>query len=326
MEPERKNQAKIHTISAVRTTIGPLLNDAPYSYPLFPKFNRFSETHPLVSSLGETVLPFVSSLSADRADEKGIRFEPLITSSDGAVAKTEGFVLDPRRLKDTIIAEKITGPHHVAVQVTGESVSSYFAGRDKPKMEDPTTENETEPKPEESDKTEDQRVDRGSVNLIVIGSNMGFECLNPSRIMKDFNPMTLMQDKIKGLAAAIPFVVRSSNIMARSFLGPQNPQHRQAQVATQLPGQQWDFRMESLEFLFNVFDWSTGSAGLAQLRSKQRKYSQRDLEISDPGKRNMVRWTLIAGLPALFILLGLIRMVMRKRRRVSLILNTEQGS
>ncbi len=138
--------------------------------------------------------------------------------------------------------------------------------------------------------------------------------------------MTLMQDKIKGLAAAIPFVVRSSNIMARSFLGPQNPQHRQAQVATQLPGQQWDFRMESLEFLFNVFDWSTGSAGLAQLRSKQRKYSQRDLEISDPGKRNMVRWALIAGLPALFILLGLIRMVMRKRRRVSLILNTEQGS
>ena len=277
MEPQRKNQAKIHTISAVRTTIGPLLNDAPYSYPLFPKFNQFSETHPLVSSLGETVLPFVSSFSADRAEEKGIQFEPLITSSDEAVAKSEGFVLDPRRLKDTIVAEKVTGPHHVAVQVSGDSVSSYFAGRDKPTLEVPETENGEEKPTEETPAKDDKRLDRGSVNLIIIGSNMGFECLNPSRIMGDFNPMTLMQDKIKGLAAAIPFVVRSSNIMARSFLGPQNPQHRQAQVATQLPGQQWDFRMESLEFLFNVFDWSTGSAGLAKLRSKQRKYSQRDV-------------------------------------------------
>ncbi len=328
MEPERALQSKIHTISQVRTNIGPLLSDAPYSYPLFPKFRQFSETHPLVSSMGETVLPFVSSFSPDRADERGITFEPLITSSEGAVSKHKDFVLDPRRLKDTILAEKVTGPHHVAIHVSGESISSFFAGREKPvapKADDAETSAAEETKTDDTDNN--QRTDRGTVNLVVIGSNMGFECLNPSRLMADFNPMSLMQDKVKGLAAAVPYIVRSANIMARSFLGPQNPRHRQAQAATQLPGQQWDFRMESLEFLFNVFDWSTGSAGLAQVRSKQRKYSQRDLEVTDSDKREAVRWALIVGLPVLFILLGLLRLFFRRNRRLAMAaMNTNIGS
>jgi len=325
MEPERARQSKIHTISVVRTNIGPLLSDAPYSYPLFPKFNQFSETHPLVSSMGETVLPFVSSFSPARADEKGLNFEPLITSTEGAVSKQADFVLDPRRLKDTILAEKVTGPHHVAIHVSGEAISSFFAGRDKPVVVKPEGEDAQTPEEAKTDEPgNNQRTDRGTVNLVVVGSNMGFECLNPSRLMMDFNPMTLMQDKVKGLAAAVPYVVRSSNIMARSFLSPQNPRHRQAQAATQLPGQQWDFRMESLEFLFNVFDWSTGSAGLAQVRSKQRKYSQRDLEVTDSGKREAVRWTLIVGLPVLFILMGLLRLFFRRNRRQAMATMTKK--
>jgi hypothetical protein len=315
MEPQKANQAKINTVSMLMTNIGALPTNAKYSYPLFPKFQTFSKKDPLVSGRRSVVMPFVSSLSVAENLQDGLSFEPLITSTDGAVAKTSEFILDPRRLKDAVQVEKVTGPHHVAVHVTAEKGGSFYEGRTRPERIKPEKKDNPDAPPEKEIK-ERKQLDKGPINLVVVGSNLGFESLNPSRFLHDFNIGKVAQEKVTGLGAAIPYYIRYVNAWGR-FIGAQQPIHLGGRgQMTQLPGQQVDFWEGNVDFLFAVLDWATGDAGLITIRAKAN--SERELNPSIGAWAQTIRWGLIVVLPLLFIVFGFLRQAMRRTRRRAL--------
>ncbi len=245
-------------------------------------------------------------------------FVQLITSTAQAVSKSKDFVLDPKTLKDSIASEVANGPHHVAARISG-TASSFFAGRgrpDRPKAEPKPPEGDEPPPPPEEVK-ELQQKDQGKVNLVVVGSNLGFEDLGTKRILDGFNIGAIAQEKVMGLSAAIPYYIRYVNAWGR-FIGFQNPVHLgQRGNVTQLPGQQVDFWQKNLDFLFGVFDWATGDEGLAQVRAKAD--NDRPLSFKTDGRKKAVVYGLVFGLPAAFILLASIRFAIRRaaRRRLS---------
>jgi hypothetical protein len=164
---------------------------------------------------------------------------------------------------------------------------------------------------------ERKQVDSGRVNLVVIGSNMGFESLSPSRLLHDFNIAKVAQEKVTGLGAAIPYYIRYVNAWGR-FIGAQQPIHLGGRgQLTQLPGQQVEFWEGNIDFLFGVLDWATGDAGLISIRAKAN--TDRPLAISDGSSMQLVRWGLIVALPLLFVMFGFLRQGLRRARRRSLV-------
>ena len=320
MEPDKSMSEKINTIEAKVLPIGKVLSPAKHTYPLFPIFEKFSDSDPLVSAQSRVVLPFVSSLSLSDTGDKGVTVEPLITSSDNAIARDKGISFDPRTLKDAIVAEKTNGPHHVAMHATGTDVSSFFAGRARPERpkeeEKPPAEGEP-PRPPKKDEPEKPQIDRGKVNLIVIGSNLGFENLSPSRILDGFNLGVIAQEKVTGLGAAVPYYIRFVDTWGR-FLGAQNPIHLGGGRNAALPGQQVEFAMQNLEFLYSIFEWMNGDAAINQIRAREKKFLDRPLKIEDASTQWKVKWGLIAGLPILFILFGIGRWFLRAQSRKKL--------
>jgi hypothetical protein len=280
-------------------------------------FTNFSKTDPLVSGQRSVVLPFVSSLSASENAASGLNVEPLITSTDVAVARKSGFVLEPKQLKDVVGSEKVTGPHHVAMHVTGEKCSSFFAGRPRPERPVPEKKKDDPNAPPQPKKpSEKPQLDAGSVNLVVIGSNFGFENISPSRLLHDFNLGKVAQEKVSGLGAAIPYYIRYVNAWGR-FIGMQNPIHLgdRGRLTGQLAGQQTEFWQKSLNFIFGVFDWATGDVGLSAIRAKSDM--DRPLVVTGGTSTQAVKWGLIVALPVIFVTLGFFWTVWFRRSRRS---------
>lgn len=312
METHRANYERINTVNIQMSNIGPLPMTAKYRYPLFPVFENFSETDPMVSGLRRVTLPFVSSFQPTDTLQPGLTVEPLIQSSEDAVSKSADFVLDPRALKDSVTAEQTAGRLAVAVHVTGEA-TSYFAGRARPARAQPEANEEGAPPAPEI--KERRQLDSGSINVVVIGSNLGFENLGPGRLLEGFNLGQVAQEKVTGLGAAIPFYIRYVNAWGR-LIGQQNPVHFGERGRLQaLPGQQTEFLQKNLDFLFGVFDWATGETGLAAIRAKAD--TERPLKVESELQRRTITWGLLAGLPLLLLLFGWARrwwrFEMRKR-------------
>ncbi len=316
-ETDKSLNNKINAVSIAQTNIGELPNKATYAYPAFPIFEKFSATNPLVSGFSRITLPFVSSLSAIDSGNTGLSVEPLITSSEAAVAKDKDFVLDPKQLQVAIGTEKVTGPHHVAVQATAKSASSFFAGKprpERPKEEEKPPKEGEPPRPPKKEDPERPQVDKGPVNIVVLGSNLGIENVSPSRILDGFNLGAIAQEKVTGLGAAVPYFVRFINARGR-FIWPQNPIHLGNRTLTQLPGQQSEFWQQSVDVLFGLFDWMSGDSGLIEIRGKEKKFTDRPLKVMTQGKQNAVKYGLTLALPLAFVLFGFIRLGLRKAGR-----------
>ncbi|MFT7621711.1 MAG: ABC-type uncharacterized transport system involved in gliding motility auxiliary subunit, partial [Myxococcota bacterium] len=308
METAKSAYEKITTVAMTPSNIGPLPMSARYSYPMFPVFEIFSETDPLVAGLRRVTLPYASSFSHVEGAQPGVSFDAIIKSSETSVAKTANFVLDPKALRDSVMAEQTSGSLAVAVHLTGEA-SSYFAGKARPAGA--VAEGETAPKSDEKPQT-----DTGNINLVIIGSNLGWEDYSPSRILHDFNLGAVAQEKVTGLSAAIPYYIRFVNMRGR-ILWPQNPIHLgQRGQMQQIGGQQAEFWQKNLEFLFGVFDWATGEEGMAAIRAKAD--TDRPLKINNEDTVRAVSWGLVAGLPLAFMLVAIFRFWLRRlgRRRL----------
>jgi hypothetical protein len=330
METQRGLYDVINTVVMQMSNLGELPMAAKYSYPLFPKFESFSDDDLLVAGLRRVTLPFVSSFSAADTAHTDLHFEPLISSTENAVSKTEAFDLNPQTLKDSIVAEQTAGVVHVAAHVTGTDVSSFFAGRERPERPAPAAASPDEPAPEVPD--EAAQRDQGPVNIVVIGSTLGFENLSPSRILQDFNLGAVAQEKVTGLGAAIPYFIRYVNIWGR-LIGQQNPIHfGERGRLTQLPGQQAEFLVkpddkgtDSLDLLFSIFDWATGDIGLGQIRAKID--TDRPLRVEGEKQQQGVVGFLVFGLPLLLIILGFVRHSLRRmgRQRLSVTVSSEEA-
>jgi hypothetical protein len=333
MEPKRANQAKINTIEMAQTQVRGLMvaSGASYSYPLFPKFKSFGKNTALVSHRKELVLPFVSSLSPNDPGSRGLRFHRLVTSTDSAVAWGKrylksikpgevGRVLSPRRLRNEIETAPASGPHTVVAQVTGEAIGAFTAGRKAPEA----AKNDKEKEGGKADKPEApkrERQIRGRVNLLVVGSNMGFEGLHPSRVFAGFNVSQLLTKKLAGIDAIIPYVIRWRNVWGR-LNDPFNPDMSQApyhrrdvQMVNKLPGQQSAFWINNLKFMQDVFQWASGSEGMIGLKNKRAAYTDREFENTSASTHTRIKWGLIAGLPVGFLFCGMGIFVIRRTRR-----------
>ncbi len=319
METEKALFERINTVNLQMSNIGELAMAAKYSYPLFPIFEKFSENDPMVAGLRRVTMPFASSFTHIEGAQPSLTFEPLISSSERAVSKTKDFVLDPRSLKDSVGAEQTSGTMHVAVHVSGDNASSYFAGRQRPERPEPEPDPpgpDGQPAPPKKKPIEPKRKDAGPANIVIIGSNLGFESLNPSRLLHDFNIGKVAQEKVTGLGAAIPYYIRYVNAWGR-FIGQQNPIHLgERGRMTQLPGQQTDFWQKNLDLLFGVFDWATGDSGMAAIRAKAD--TDRPLKVTSENSRKLVSAGLVFGLPALLIVFAFLRFWLRRMGRKKL--------
>lgn len=71
----------------------------------------------------------------------------------------------------------------------------------------------------------------------------------------------------------------------------------------------------SVIFLQNLVDWLVADDDLIGIRSKG---GPRMLETVEPGRRTMLTYANVVGVPLLFILFGLVRFAMRRRKKVDL--------
>ena len=254
-------------------------------------------------------MPFVSSVSPSDTGDPALKFESLIQSSVTSINRSKDFVIDPKTLKDELFAWPVNGPHTVGAHITGDGVSSYFAGKQRPSRDIAET---ADGAPNEDVPAESAQLDKGKVNLVVLGSNLGFESIAPSRLIADFNLTEIAKEKVTGLGAAIPYYIRFVNTWGR-FVGYQNPVHLgERGNLSQLPGQQVDFFRKSVELLFGVFDWATGDVGLAQIRAKGD--TDRPIKVTE-SQRSQVTYGLVFGLPLFVILLSLFRFYLRRMAR-----------
>ena len=69
---------------------------------------------------------------------------------------------------------------------------------------------------------------------------------------------------------------------------------------------------QNLAFLQGVLDWSVKDEALVAIRGKM--HQRRPLSNQDEGTRSLITYANILGVPALFIVFGLIRYSIRRKR------------
>ena len=69
---------------------------------------------------------------------------------------------------------------------------------------------------------------------------------------------------------------------------------------------------ENLALGLNLIDWLAQEENLAEIRSKV--ITTRNLTFSSPTHRNLVQLANIAGIPIIFIVLGVVRYITRRRK------------
>ncbi len=285
---------------------------SPFKWPLLPVFRDLNRSEVLTRDLQYMVLPYVSTVEpADTAqgdeaggdeaggDEDGkanassaLHVDPLAYTSTRAVvvrASDIGKVpLAPPKTVQVAHALPPVGKRRaVAVVVTGEA-DSFFKGKDIPK-------GDAKKDDDGKDDDEPERIDRGKVRLLVVGSGLGLEGLNVEDVLAGFDMSSLAQ------GGGIDLLTKMQTFMARF----RNWQIRLSQLSEVLP--------ESLRFLFNVLDWTVQNEALIAVRSKA--FRHRPLRELSDAKVAALKYANILGVPLLFIAIGLLRFALWKRRR-----------
>jgi len=264
-----------------------------FPYPLLPTFTELDRSHVLVRRLANVTMPYASSLSlTETARASGsVEAVELISSSDEAVTLQGSFDPSPPVVRRKVASAKADGPHVVALVLKGD-FDSFFKGRDVPERPEKEKEDSRHPMPEP------EPVDRpfkesGAGRLLVLGSDLGLENLSAERVFEGFN----MGQLTSGTA---DFFLKLKDYVANF----QNWQLRLSQISPVI--------QSNLEFLFNCLDWGVQNEALVDIRSKG--LIRRPVETISKGARTGITLGLIVGLPALFVLAGVLRFVKRRKR------------
>ena len=263
-----------------------------FPYPLLPTFTDLDTSHVLVRRLASITLPYASTLAlgdAVRANPNVEATELIRTSSD-AIATSDSLELSPPRLLQQMALMKPNGPHAVAVVLKGQ-FKSFFEGKPIPARPEPDSKDPDRPPPPKP-------VDRpfraqGSGRLLVIGSDLGLENLSARRVFEGFE----MSQLTSGTA---DFFLKLKDYIANF----QNWQLRLTQISPIIQA--------NLEFLFNCLDWGVQDEALVDIRSKG--LIRRPLQTVSPSAQTAITLALTVGLPAVFVLWGVVRYLSRRKR------------
>lgn len=299
MEPERN--APIVLTELVRQGQLVWQSQRAFPYPLLPTFTELNEKHPLVSGMSNVTLPWVSSVDGEKATAKGLDVVWLVRSSEKAVAKGENIPLLPPQLLQALQAWEPGGPYTVALVATGR-FESPFKGKEIPKgAEPPPAEGEdaeaAKKKAEAEALAAKQRRDSGDGRLLVVGSNLGLENLSAERIFEGFDMGALA-------SGGFEFLEKSRDYAARY----QNWRWRIQQLGDTLE--------DSVLMLQNTLDWAVQNEALLAIRSKG--YVERPLDQVSEGQQRALRYAGVLAAPLLFIVFGVVRWQVRRRRRPTL--------
>jgi ABC-type uncharacterized transport system involved in gliding motility auxiliary subunit len=296
LEPERN--APIVLTELVRQGQLVWQSQKAFPYPLLPTFTDLNDKHPLVSGISNLTLPWVSSVDGAQAAEKGLDVTWLIRSSAKAVARGGDLPLLPPQLLAAMQAWEPGGPYTVALIAAGDFPSA-FQGQAIPAAtgEKPADGEDAEAarkKAEAEALAQKQRRDAGAGRLLVLGSNLGLENLSAGRIFEGFD--------LAGLTSGgFEFIEKSRDYAARY----QNWRWRIQQLGDTLE--------DSVLVLQNTLDWAVQNEALLAIRSKG--YLQRPLDQISEGQRSALRYAGILTAPVLFVLFGIVRWQVRRRRR-----------
>lgn len=265
-----------------------------FPYPMLPSFTDLNTDNVLMKGLDHLTLPYASTVSLSEAGAgKG---EVLVRTSPEAIVQgadkiTELPLLPPEQIKFAQSQSAAGEPKPVAVYVAGD-FDSFYKGKEIPQK--PAPEGEAAPKPEKDDR---KNVDSGKVRLLVIGSNLGIGGLNPEDVFAGFDIAQVSQGGIEFLKD-----------LRRYFAQFQNWQVRISQIAETV--------QQNLRFLFNVLDWSLQNDALVEIRSKE--YTERPLDRLEDSTKRTIKYANILGIPAAFVLFGIARWALRRRRKHNL--------
>lgn len=260
-----------------------------FPYPMLPSFTDLNTDNVLMKGLDHLTLPYASTVSlTDAAKGKG---EVLVKTSGEAIVKGADTIanlplLPPDQLRFAKETPATGEPASAAVYVAGE-FDSFFKGKDIPAKEGA-----------EADADKDRkRTDAGKVRLLVLGSNLGIGGLNPEDVFAGFDIAQVSQGGIEFLKD-----------LRKYYAQFQNWQIRISQISETV--------QQNLRFLFNVLDWSLQNDALVEIRAKE--YTERPLARLEDSTKRAIKYANIIGVPAAFILFGIARWALRRRRKLDL--------
>ena len=285
LEPERN--APLVLTELVRQGQIVWQSQRPFPYPLLPTISTLNQEQALVRGLASLTMPYASPLDASAAEAAGVHVDWLARSSDKAVAKHENLPLLPPQTLASLQTEQPSGPHDVALILTGE-LTSYFAGKEIPATKDGE---------EKKDDPSLTRRDQGTARLLVIGSSLGLEGLDAGRVFEGFDMSQLTGGGFDFIQDARKYVTRF-----------QNWQERIQQLG--------DALQDTVAFLPNVLDWAVQNEALVSIRSKGS--IQRPIVQVSEGAQRAIRYAGVLLAPLLFLGFGVVRWQIRRRRRPTL--------
>lgn len=270
-----------------------------FPYPLLPSFDNLNSEHVLLRGVDNLTLPYVSSIRIDAQKQPGVTADVLVQSSANAVVRdaagisSGGLPLLPPETINIARSSQATGVVPVAVLVTGEAASA-FVGKTiptKPTAEDATEEDKK--KAADEDKAR-KIVEKGTIRILVIASNLGIGGINAKDILAGF-------DMSKVAQGGMNFINELQNYQAKY----QNWQLRITQIRETVE--------DNLRLLFNIMDWGVQNDALVQIRSKG--YLHRPLKNVTETTQSITKYANIIGVPFLFVLFGVGAMAVRKSRK-----------
>ena len=252
-----------------------------FPYAIIPVASDFDRTHALTRSLANLALPFATTVEPSKtlAADTAFQVARVVQSSASSLTKPGPLPVLPQPLKKLALNATPTGPHTLALAVTGP-FKSAFVGKDVPLAQGATA---TDASHELAKRT---FKPSGTGKLLVIASDLGIEGLSRGDVLQGFDLGKFQQFS--------PEAIQAFSNWQAAF---QNWQIRIGQVSHLLP--------ENLQFLANVLDWASAHEALVAIRSKgDTRRPMRDVE---PDKQRSLRLGTLLGAPLLLIALGLVR-------------------
>jgi ABC-type uncharacterized transport system involved in gliding motility auxiliary subunit len=266
-------------------------------YPLLPTFTDVHSESPLMLNVDSLTLPYASTLSVTKAASTRPDFQatPLIHTSESAVIRTgaelhEIPLLPPENAR-VMKHAKASGRAVVAMQAQGPA-ESFFSGKEIP----PPPAGSNTPDEEPTDTPE--RVEAGNVRLLIVASCLGLEALNVEDVLSGFS-----LDKLTsaGAGGGMDFLLDLQAFNARFA----NWQIRMGQIG--------EIVNANIPFLRDSLDWSVKNDELIAIRGKV--YNRRPISRVSAGAEQFLRFANLIGVPLLCIGIGVVHLLLRRRRQ-----------
>lgn len=287
-------------------------------YPFFPMISEFGERHILTRNFSNLTVPFASSITVlDRKHKVQELLRTAKTSFTWAYNTTTSKYID--LLKEQMIRQRGFVPPNfvyswsndplllfprdyeikvpqdqsqktksqlVGVAVEG-SFTSFFKGKKVAGVDAKTKDGKK--------KSGGMRLDSGKGRLVVISSPLGIVGVAGDVVFQNIKPTLFFGQR--GM-----FQMQQALQEARNKLMYLVELFRNTQT----------MRERNRDFLLNIFDWGIAEPGLIEIRGK--RYVFRKLDTISDTSQSVLKYASIVGVPMLFILFGLARFALRRRR------------